>query len=84
MAAISRDDSEDESDTESVFSTLSEASSAGEESSKVYFRSKPFFTRRYIRKHFAKHGFDDSVTKITIFHDSVTHKPKGCGYVSFT
>ena len=49
MAAISRDDSEDESDTESVFSTLSEASLAGEElSPKVYFRSKPFFTRRYI------------------------------------
>ena len=85
MAAISRDDSEDESDTESVFSTLSEASSAGEESSpKVYFRSKPFFTRTYIRKHFAKHGFEDSVTKITMFHNSVTHKPKGCGYVSFT
>ena len=82
MAAISRDDSEDESDTELVFSTLT---LAGEElSPKVYFRSKPFFTRRYIRKHFAKHGFDHSVTKITMFHDSVTHKPKGCGYVSFT
>ena len=85
MAAISRDDSEDESDTESVFSTLSEASSAGEESSsKVYFKSKPFFTKTCITKHFTKHGFDDSVTKITMFHDSATHKPKGCGYVSFT
>ena len=85
MAAISRDDSEDESDMESEFSTLSEASSAGEESSsKVYFKSKPFFTKTCITKHFAKHGFDDSVTKITMFHDSATHKPKGCGYVSFT
>ena len=84
MAA--RDESEDESDTESICSTLSVASSTGgEPSCKVYFGSKlpSYFTGEYIREHFAKHGFDDSVREATMFyHDK--HKPKGCGYVTLT
>ena len=80
-----RDESEDESDAESICSTLSEASSTGAEPScKVYFGSKPYFTGKYIREHFAKHGFDESVSKVTMFYHSDNHKPKGCGYVTFT
>ena len=85
MAA--RDESEDDSDTESICSTLSEASSTGgEPSCKVYFGSKlpSYFTGKYIREHFAKHGFDESVSKVTMFYHSDKHKPKGCGYVTLT
>lgn len=87
MAARDEQESGSDSDAESVCSTLSEASSTGgEPSSKVYFGSNlpSYITEKYVREHFAKHGFGHSVTSVTMFYCSRTHRSKGCGYVTFT
>ena len=81
------DESDSDSDTESVCSSLSGYGSAGgEPSSKVYIGAKlpPHITKEQISEHFDKYGFGANVRNITIFYDKSTHKSKGCGYVVLT
>ena len=79
-------ESDTDSDTESICSTLSEASSTGAEpSSKVYVGSNlpPHITKEHITQHFSKHGFGDTVTSVRVFYTHGTHKSR-CGYVTLT
>ena len=86
-ADMNGDESDSDSDTESVCSTLSGYSSAGgEPSCKVYIGANlpPNIKKEHISQHFAKYGFGDNVRNVTIFFDKSTHKSKGCGYVVLT
>ena len=81
------DESDSDSDTESVCSTLSGYSSAGGEPSyKVYIGAKlpPNIKKEHISEHFSKYGFGDNVRNVVLFFEKGTHKSKGCGYVVLT
>lgn len=87
MTAFGEDEYDDDSDTESVCSTISDVSCSGgfESSAKLYIGNlSPLLSKKDIQQHFTKHGFGDCVTNVIIFHDKATHKPKGYGCVTIT
>ena len=87
MQQGNEEDSDNDSDTESVCSMLSVASSTDHEggpSVKLYVQHPPFVKKEQLKEHFEKNGFVDNVTNIHSFFDKATKKPKGYSCVSLS
>lgn len=75
-----------ESDTDSICSDISTTSSLGGEMTSTLYVGQfpPFIKKEQISDHFSDYGFGENVTRVTIFYDKTTHKPRGCGVVVIT
>ena len=73
--------SDDDSDLESVCSTVSSQSTGDLSIGRLYVRYPKHISKEQLQEHFNVHGYESNVLEIHVFLDKATHSPSGSALV---